>query len=158
MEGLCWDMQFAVITFYVCCGKQQCAAGKGKFRLDLQLNCAESTQLPLVPKQMNLLFLHDEPLPNILHLFVLHLLYILKHMCCFFKRKAVSLPLIPCSITLSTLAVLLTSGPSLPFLSGKQDKPMLGSSTGRMGNPRGQGTSPGIFTCSHPCPHRSTFI
>lgn len=44
------------------------AAGKGKFRRDLQLNCAESTQLPLVPKQMNLLFLHGEPLPNILHL------------------------------------------------------------------------------------------
>lgn len=69
MEGLCSDMQFAVITFYVCCGKQGCAAGKGKFRLDLQLNCAESTQLPLVLNQMNLLFLHGEPLPNILHLF-----------------------------------------------------------------------------------------
>lgn len=49
MEGLCWDMQFAVVTFYVCCGKQGCAAGK--FRLDLQLNCAEFTLLnPLGPQ------------------------------------------------------------------------------------------------------------
>lgn len=62
-------MQFAVVTFYVCCGKQRCTAGKGKLRLDLQLNCIESTQLPLVPNQMNLLFFHGEPLSNILYLF-----------------------------------------------------------------------------------------
>lgn len=69
MEGLCWDMQFAAVMFYVCCGKQGGAAGKGKFRLDLQLNCAVSTQLPLDPNQMNLLFLYGELLPNILHFF-----------------------------------------------------------------------------------------
>lgn len=54
MERLRWDVQFAVIIFYMFYGKQRYAAGQGKLRLDLQLNLAESMQLSLVFHQTNL--------------------------------------------------------------------------------------------------------
>lgn len=53
-ERLRRAVQFAVITFYMYYGKQRHAAGKGKRRLDLQLNLAESMQLSLVCDQTNL--------------------------------------------------------------------------------------------------------
>lgn len=48
------DVQFAVIIFYMHCGKWRYAAGKGKLRLDLQLNLAESMQafLGLRPNEL----------------------------------------------------------------------------------------------------------